>query len=189
MSWFSKTLKSLFKSDNTSTNTQKKEEVVMVKPDWVLKLRLERYYLGESDTIGKLYAIYPDKQEGKTFICYILEDKVRNKPGTLKEKFIKVYGETAIPYGTYQVIIDYSNAFKKNLPHILNVPCYEGIRIHSGNTSKDSLGCLICGDTPKLDKKESWVYNSKVNFNKLMAILEPKVKEGKVIIEIVDETK
>lgn len=70
------------------------------------------------------------------FFCYTLEDVSRD---------IKVYGETAIPKGIYKVIVDYSDHFKKELPHILNVPGFAGIRMHGGNSASDTLGCILLG--------------------------------------------
>lgn len=179
---------------NVSTIVKKdeekaKEKVVEKKTepvDWALKITVVRKILNECDTIGDLYVSYPEEPETLNFVCNTLEDKVRNKKGTKKEEFVKVYGETAIPYGTYRVVITYSNAFKKNLPEILNVPLYEGIRIHTGNHKDDTFGCLILGDSPKISQTKSWVYNSKKNYEKFIKILEPAIKKGRVIIEITD---
>ena len=165
----------------------KEETVVEEKIDWALKIIVVRTILNECDTIGDLYVSYPEEPNVLNFVCNTLEDKVRNPKGTKKEDFKKVYGETAIPYGTYRVVITYSNAFQKKLPEILNVPLYEGIRIHTGNHKDDTFGCLILGDTPKISQTKSWVYNSKKNYEKFMKILEPAIKKGRVIIEITDE--
>ncbi len=80
-------------------------------------LVLIRTDLLDTCTIGELY--HNDK-----FICYTLEDKVRP---------IKIYGETAIPYGTYKVIVNHSQRFNQLMPLLLNVPNFEGIRVHMGN--------------------------------------------------------
>ena len=97
-----------------------------------MKLRLERFEYGSTYTIGKFYI------DGVSH-CFSLEDVVR--------KGEKVNGQTAIPTGTYSVIIDVSVRFGKQLPHILDVPNFTGIRIHSGNTSKDTEGCILLGYT------------------------------------------
>ena len=100
-----------------------------------MELLLKRIYKGNKYTIGKLYI------DGKWF-CDTIEDVVRNLPkdcpytskGRNCECKEKVYGETAIPVGTYKVVLSYSNKFKRILPEILNVPHFLGIRIHRGNT-------------------------------------------------------
>lgn len=178
--------------DNITTKIEEKPKEKIVeekKPetvDWVLKITVKRKIFNECDTIGDLYVSYPEAPDVLEFVCNTLEDKVRNSKGTKKEDFKKIYGETAIPYGTYRVIISYSNAFKKYLPEILNVPLYEGIRIHTGNHKDDTFGCLILGDSPKISQTKSWVYNSKKNYDKFIKILEPAIKRGRVIIEITD---
>ena len=112
-----------------------------------MKLRLERFEFGDTFTIGKFYI------DG-VFHCFSLEDKVRQGE--------KVNGQTAIPNGTYSVIIDVSTRFGKQLPHILGVPNFTGVRIHPGNTSKDTEGCILLG--------QNWtggdfISNSKIAFN------------------------
>ena len=130
--------------------------------------------MADTYTIGKLSI------DGKPF-CDVIEDVVRdkNKDGDLQDAGeAKVYGQTAIPYGTYKVQLTMSNRFKKVLPLLLNVPEFEGIRIHAGNTAEDSHGCLLVGE----NKQKGKVINSAVTMEKLMAIL----KTGKNIeIEII----
>lgn len=106
-----------------------------------MKLSLKRIFLGDTYTIGKLYI------DG-TYFCDTLEDKVRdlNKNGKFDNGETKVYGETAIPYGTYKVVVNYSPKFKRDLPLLENVPHFEGIRIHRGNTPQDTLGCILVGE-------------------------------------------
>ena len=194
MNWLINLFKSLFSKPELikieEIKPEPKKEEVKEMPqepvDWALKITVVRKILNECDTIGDLYVSYPEDPTTLNFVCNTLEDKVRNPKGTKKENFNKVYGETAIPYGTYRVVITYSNAFKKNLPEILNVPLYEGIRIHTGNHKDNTYGCLLLGDSPKISQTKSWIYNSKTNYNKFIKILEPALKKGRVIIEITD---
>jgi hypothetical protein len=98
------------------------------------KLKLIRTAKRPSYTIGKLYI------DGEYF-CDTLEDKYRNL-----DKQTKIAGETAIPYGTYEVIVNRSPKFGRDLPRLLNVPKFEGILIHRGNSVKDTAGCILVGE-------------------------------------------
>lgn len=127
-------------------------------------LRLERECL-EERTLGKLYI-------NKEFFCSTIEDKYRDLS---KEK--KVYGETCIPFGTYKVIINMSPKYGRLMPRLLDVPHFEGILIHYGNTEQDSAGCLIVGK-----RSGQKVINSRDTFNRLFNRLE---KYSIIKIEIV----
>ena len=127
-------------------------------------LRLERECL-EERTLGKLYI-------NKEFFCSTIEDKYRDLS---KEK--KVYGETCIPFGTYKVIINMSPKYGRLMPRLLNVPHFDGILIHSGNTEQDSEGCILVGK-----RSGQKVINSRDTFNRLFARLE---KYSNIKIEIV----
>lgn len=135
-----------------------------------MNLVLKRIALKDTYTIGKLYV-------NQKYFCDTLEDKVRdtNKDGKLDSP--KIYGETAIPYGTYKVIITQSARFKRLLPLLLNVPGFEGIRIHPGNSAVDTHGCLLVGKNTEVGK----VTNSKVIFDKLFEILTKALKDNEEI--------
>lgn len=141
-----------------------------------MKLKLKRIALKDTYTIGKLYI------DGEYF-CDTLEDKVRdlNKNGVFDNGEKKIYGETAIPYGTYNVKWTYSNKFKKYMPLIENVPSFAGIRIHAGNSSADTQGCILVGENKAVGK----VLNSKNTVNKLYPIIQNACKKGSVTIEVV----
>lgn len=136
----------------------------------VLNLYLFRTHLKEKYTIGNLYHTLSDCKNknmnilSKGYICDTLEDKFRGN--NLKGK--KVYGETCIPEGTYEVKITYSTKFKKELPEILNVPFFEGVRIHSGNIPEHSLGCVLCGENKLVGK----VINSVIKTNEVIALIK-----------------
>ena len=97
-----------------------------------MKLTLVRRFRQEKFTGGNLYI-------GRELFCQTIEDRVR-EPGEPK-----VWGETAIPYGIYQIALTMSNRFGRVLPELLKVPGFSGIRIHSGNTAADSAGCILVG--------------------------------------------
>lgn len=131
-----------------------------------MKLELKRTYFGEDYTIGKLYI-------NDEYFCDTLEDKVRPDG-------VKVYGETAIPAGKYKVIMNMSNRFKKIMPLLLNVPNFEGIRIHSGNTDVDTHGCLLLGKNTIKGK----VIDSKNTCTRFYALLAIALKSEECWITI-----
>lgn len=142
-----------------------------------MKVELKRIFLGDTYTIGKMYI------DGKYF-CDTLEDKVRdlNKNGKFDNGETKVYGETAIPYGTYKIQVSMSPKFKRELPLLLNVPHFEGIRIHRGNTAADSAGCILVGE----NKVKGKVINSTPYEQKLTQMMkEAQNKKEPITIEIV----
>lgn len=102
-----------------------------------MNITVKRFEFGSTYTIGKMYI------DGEYF-CFTLEDKARQVDGQEVSKW-KIPGQTAIPTGTYSVTVDMSNRFKRLMPHIMNVPGFDGIRIHSGNTDADTEGCILLG--------------------------------------------
>jgi hypothetical protein len=103
---------------------------------------LHRRYLGKEYTIGK-FSLNDFR------ICDTIEDPVRdyNKDGDLLDAGeTKIFGETAIPYGRYRMIVVDSPKFKRRLPYLQNVKHFKGILIHSGNEAKDTHGCIIPGE-------------------------------------------
>ena len=140
----------------------------------IMRLTLVRIANRPTYCIGKLYI------DGKWF-CDTIEDTDRGLCDEMSEKEIlkrKVKGETAIPTGIYQVLITYSPKYKKQMPLINNVKGYSGIRIHSGNTSKDTEGCLIVGKNKEVGK----VLESRITYNALFKKLIQT--NSKIIIDI-----
>ena len=111
-------------------------------------IEVKRLEFKDTHTVGKLYI-------NGVYECFTLEDAVRN--GT------KVLGKTAIPIGTYKLIIDASTRFKQDMPHILDVPDFTGVRIHAGNTSADTDGCILLGSTWA---GKDFIGNSKIAYKK-----------------------
>ena len=140
-----------------------------------MKLTLKRIALRPTYTIGKLYIDY-------AYFCDTLEDTVRdtNKSGKFDNGEQKIKGKTAIPYGTYEIKWTYSPRFKKYTPQLMNVPSFEGIRVHAGNTSADTEGCLILGENKQVGK----VLNSRATINKFYPIIKKACSNGKVTNEI-----
>lgn len=97
-----------------------------------MEILVQRIAKRDDYTIGRLFV------DGK-YVCDTLEDKVR-EPG------VKVAGKTAIPAGRYRVIVNVSPKFGRELPRLLDVPGFEGILIHRGNTPEDTAGCILVGE-------------------------------------------
>ena len=125
-----------------------------------MNLTLYRKWFTDISTTGALFI------DG-AFFCYTLEDAVREQ---------KVYGKTAIPYGKYEVVITYSPRFQKNMPLLLNVPNFECVRIHTGNTARDTEGCILVGKSKGYD----FVGGSRKAYDELME----RIKGQKVTLEI-----
>ncbi|MBO5720927.1 MAG: hypothetical protein IKU59_06245 [Bacteroidales bacterium] len=106
-----------------------------------MKLLVKRKFLGNHYTIGALYI------DGKYF-CDTLEDRVVDvdKSGKFEGDEIKVAGKSAIPYGEYKVILNRSPKFGRMLPRLVDVPHFEGILIHRGNSASDTSGCILVGE-------------------------------------------
>lgn len=141
-----------------------------------MEILLQRIAKKAKYTIGKLYI-------NDQYFCDTLEDTDRSLTQSMTEQQIKskkVYGETAIPTGTYRIIISYSNRFKKQMPLLLNVPGFSGIRIHTGNTEKDSLGCILVGKNKAVGK----VLESRDTYSKLFSILQKADKKEIIKITI-----
>jgi len=130
-----------------------------------MKLKLERKIRTDQSTIGEL--TIDGKHE-----CVTLEDVVRDK---------KIKGQTAIPAGTYNLVIAQSPRFKRLMPRLENVPNFEGILIHWGNAAKDTDGCILVGQT----SSTNFIGSSKKTFKALFDKLQAASKAGeKISIEV-----
>ena len=125
-----------------------------------MNLTLQRQPSTNGTTIGEL--LIDDAHE-----CWTLEDVVRPTG-------VKVPGETAIPAGRYRVTVTFSKRFQRLLPLVNDVPGFEGIRIHPGNTAADTEGCILVGVT----KGENSVGQSRMAFEPLFAKIAAAVQDG-----------
>jgi hypothetical protein len=129
-----------------------------------MELQVKRTDFTDNSTIGELSV-------NGQFECYTLEDMVRP---------VKIAGKTAIPAGRYEVIIDLSQRFGRLLPLLLNVPDFEGVRIHPGNTAANTEGCILVGD----EKSQDLVGKSRAAFDRLFAKLSAAAEKEKIYLEI-----
>ena len=149
-----------------------------------MKILVDRKWKKDTYTIGNLYI------DGKLF-CNTLEDKdrgLRKTDAPNKIKAVKVYGETAIPAGAYRVAMNikspkysaiswYKNLCDGMIPRLLNVPGFEGILIHPGNTALDTNGCILVGKNTVKGK----LTESKDTFAKLYKQMKAAVDKGEII--------
>lgn len=153
-----------------------------------MRINIDRLWPKETYTVGLLYV------DGVR-LCETLEDKDR---GLRKEddlstiRSVKVYGETAIPAGTYKVAMDvvspkysavkwYEDLCGGKMPRLLGVPGFEGILVHPGNTALDSYGCILVGRNTKVGQ----LTESKATFKKLYKKMKDAYDRGETItIEI-----
>ncbi len=108
-----------------------------------MEMTLKRIAKKEDYTIGKIYV-------NEEYLCDTLEPTYRNLTADHPER--KVQGKTAIPEGRYPVVITRSPKFREWLPLLLNVPHFTGVRIHAGNTAKDTEGCILVGENKQVGK-------------------------------------
>lgn len=127
-----------------------------------MRITVKRQDMTPARTIGRMSI------DGEPF-CWVLEDAVRAGP--------KVYGKTAIPPGTYAVRLTWSPRFQRVLPLLEDVPGFEGVRIHPGNTELDTEGCILVG----MGRTADAITESRKAFNALMLRLE---KESSITLEI-----
>jgi hypothetical protein len=129
-----------------------------------MKLRLVRNAPENGAMTGSLFI-------NDQLFCSTIEDEPKRR---------KEMHKTAIPSGTYEVVINWSDRFKMYLPLLINVPYFEGIRIHSGNTSEDTSGCILVGKY----ENATTIINSRDTFKALMIRLKAIEQKEKIFIDI-----
>lgn len=145
-------------------------------------IKLFRHTFTEESTIGTM--VIGQKS------WHTIEDKDRGlqqSMGTGQVQDIKVYAKTAIPYGMYRVVITQSQRFTKQkgspvfTPQLLQVPGFEGIRIHPANYASQLEGCIA----PGVSTGTNAVYQSKVAYREILDLINIEIKKGESVwIEI-----
>lgn len=120
-------------------------------------------------TIGSMFI-------NEAFVCFTLEDVDREVPGLPVEKW-KIKDNTCIPQGVYDVKLTFSNRFQKVMPQIMDVPGFQGIRIHTGNTDRDTSGCILVG----MESSGESISKSKVAYDMLMKELQSAEDRGEPV--------
>jgi Family of unknown function (DUF5675) len=142
-----------------------------------MELLIDRDVRSRNSTIGVLYV------DGK-FECFTLEDVDRGLVDAMPIEVItakKVFGQTAIPEGRYEVVMTYSPKFSRNMPLLIGVKGFDAVRIHWGNTQEDTEGCPLVGQTRGID----FIGNSRNAASILLPKIEAAIaKKEKVFITI-----
>lgn len=145
-----------------------------------MNIKVKRIFKGDNYTIGCMYI-------DEKYFCNTLEDKVRNIP-----KEVKVFGKTAIPAGKYEIDMNSVSPKFKNrswakkyggiVPRLKNVPYFNGVLIHPGNTQYDTDGCILIGENTVPGK----VLNSQKYWFMLMdKLIEANKQKNTITIEII----
>lgn len=134
-------------------------------------LRLIREPSKDGATMGVLFV------DG-AFFSFTVEDEIREVSGRPVSEW-KIAGQTAIPAGTYRIEVTKSERFGRRLPLICDVPGFTGVRIHPGNSAKDSEGCLL----PGLSRAKAMVLESRRAFEHLHALIETSTTPVEIRIE------
>lgn len=151
-----------------------------------MHLLLTRRWFTERSTIGTL-------DVDGTFVCHTLEDRVRrDDPTTVADEGQKVAGTTAIPAGRYRVMLTESDRViagslwsprpDNKLPLLVDVRGFTGIRIHSGNTDRNTEGCILVGRVRAVDA----IFESRPALTALIEQIGRGIEAGGCEIEIVD---
>lgn len=138
-----------------------------------LTLHLLREECGPHATLGKLFI------DG-SWKWYTLEDRLHDGP--------KIPGETCIPAGRYQILMTLSVRFGRIMPQVINVPGFTGVRIHGGNTDKDTKGCILVGGGCKVGAgRDPMIHDCAPALQDVYAVIDRTTTAGfKVWIEIVN---
>lgn len=151
---------------DAKTTAIRSNGLLQTSPIKSMELTLKRTTFTDESTIGELSI-------DAKFECYTLEDMVRP---------VKMAGITAIPAGSYEVVITFSERFKVMLPLLLRVPDFDGVRIHPGNTAKNTEGCILVGQS----KDKDFIGESKAAFDALFKKLKRASAVEKIFIHIVN---
>lgn len=134
-----------------------------------MKLTVTRRWASRYSTIGEL-------DVNGVFECFTLEDVVRATG-------VKIPGQTAIPAGTYRMIVNQSRRFGRPMPLLCDVPGFSGVRIHSGNTAHDTEGCILVGAF----REEDAVLHSRIAYERLFAKIMRAAASGEAMsVEVID---
>ena len=153
-----------------------------------MKLKVLRFSSQEDSTSGLLFL---EGKKGLEFLCYTLEDERR---------VLKVKGETRVPAGIYNIELrkegGFHDRYNRKYPdihigmlHVTDVPNFEFILIHTGNTDEHTAGCLLVGDSQENNKiiKDGFIGKSVNSYKRIYPPIAKQLELGnKVTIQYID---
>lgn len=143
-----------------------------------MTIRIDRQWKKAEYTISRVYV------NGRYYGCNALEDTDRGLLQAMQIAEIqkrKIKGKTAIPRGYYDVKITWSEKYQRNMPLVVDVPGFSGIRLHSGNSAKDTEGCILFGKNDKV----GWISDSRYWTDKIYRLINTALAKGEKITLIV----
>lgn len=143
-----------------------------------MTIRIDRKWKKAEYTISRVYI------NGRYLGCNALEDTDRGLLQAMQIAEIqkrKIKGKTAIPRGYYDVKITWSEKYQRNMPLVVDVPGFSGIRLHSGNSAKDTEGCILFGKNDKV----GWISDSRYWTDKIYRLIDTALAKGEKITLIV----
>lgn len=146
-----------------------------------MEIELLRTQATSTYTAGRLYVQESPSEALLKPFCDTLEPPAR----ILHTAADKVKGQTAIPEGVYKIVYSYSSRFKRKLPRLLNVPFFDGILIHAGNTAADTAGCILVG----IKVYDGYVGGSRFMLERLIAAICRAIGRGEEITIYIHSAK
>ena len=141
-----------------------------------MEIRIDRAWKKRDYTISRVYVDGERFGDGQKW-CNALEDTDRGLTSEMSVDdvlAVKVKGQTAIPKGRYEVEMTYSPRFKKQMPHVVAVKGFTGVRLHPGNSCDDTEGCILFGENDHI----GWISRSRYWTGLLTSMIESELEKG-----------
>ena len=141
-----------------------------------MEIRIDRAWKKADYTISRVFVDGKRYGDGSKW-CNALEDTDRGLTSDMSVDevlAVKIKGQTAIPIGRYLVEMTYSPKFKKLMPHVVAVKGFTGVRLHPGNSNKDTDGCVLFGENDRI----GWLSRSRYWTERLTALIDSELRRG-----------
>jgi hypothetical protein len=150
-----------------------------------MEIRIDRAWKKRDYTISRVYVDGRRFGDGRNW-CNALEDTDRGLTSDMSVDevlAVKIKGQTAIPTGRYEVTMSWSPKFHKMMPHVCAVKGFTGVRLHSGNSNKDTEGCILFG----VNDKVGWLSNSRYWTDRIIGMVGDAIGRGEKVYLTIGE--